>query len=205
MILTLWCCWVSFRSELKYRLKKYELLELKKLMQLNSSCELYPSRTINSVYFDTNDLRLFFESEEGLLPRKKLRIRWYDTVENSTIETKLSSIEGRYKKTVKSKFETEKNIFNQHFIDNIYGYIYPSFKISYDRAYYKFNGLRVTVDKNIKYENLRSNIHNVVNETECVMEVKTVFETPRDTIEKAIPFQTSRFSKYSKAALAFGY
>ena len=58
-------------------------------MQLNSSCELYPSRTINSVYFDTNDLRLFFESEEGLLPRKKLRIRWYDTVENSTIETKL--------------------------------------------------------------------------------------------------------------------
>ena len=40
--------------------------------------KLYEGRLVNSCYLDTYDLRMFTESNEGILPRKKIRFRWYD-------------------------------------------------------------------------------------------------------------------------------
>ena len=37
----------------------------------------FESRQINSYYFDTPFLKDFIDSEEGTVPRKKLRFRWY--------------------------------------------------------------------------------------------------------------------------------
>ncbi len=34
---------------------------------------------IHSQYFDTRDFKMLFDSEEGLLPRNKIRVRWYDS------------------------------------------------------------------------------------------------------------------------------
>ena len=60
---------MSFRKEKKYRLTFSELAILKQKL-LNSMTNLYPPRIVNSCYFDT-ELKLFNESEEGILPRKK--------------------------------------------------------------------------------------------------------------------------------------
>ncbi len=38
----------------------------------------YPRGTITSVYYDTPDLELYDESEQGVHSRRKVRIRWYD-------------------------------------------------------------------------------------------------------------------------------
>ena len=58
----------------------------------------HPSRQVNSIYFDTPKLDFYTASEEGILPRKKIRIRWYNENTNKVFkETKISSIEGRYK------------------------------------------------------------------------------------------------------------
>ena len=54
--------------------------------------ELYPKRVINSCYFDSHDLRCFYDSDEGVLPRKKIRLRWYENKKKITKEIKVSSI-----------------------------------------------------------------------------------------------------------------
>ena len=40
---------------------------------------LYKGRLVNSLYYDTELLEMFYHSEEGVTPRKKIRIRWYDS------------------------------------------------------------------------------------------------------------------------------
>lgn len=44
----------------------------------------YPRGEIHSLYFDTEDLDHFEDSEQGSRQRKKVRIRWYDRVSEGT-------------------------------------------------------------------------------------------------------------------------
>ena len=88
---------MSFRKEKKFRLSLTEAAFYKNIMKGVGMKLLFPSRLINSCYFDTRNFQLFTESEEGVLPRKKIRVRWYDGIPNYTKETKISSIEGRFK------------------------------------------------------------------------------------------------------------
>ena len=51
----------------------------------------FPDRKVFSIYFDSVNLDLFRISEEGLTPRRKIRLRWYDkpkNIVNSTLEIK---------------------------------------------------------------------------------------------------------------------
>ena len=68
---------MSFRKEKKFKLNKSELKFLKSSLIKNGMSELYPKRIISSCYFDTLNLKIFHDSEEGILPRKKIRLRWY--------------------------------------------------------------------------------------------------------------------------------
>ena len=61
---------MSFRKEKKYRLTFSELAILKQKLLNSGMTNLYPPRIVNSCYFDTPELKLFNESEEGILPRK---------------------------------------------------------------------------------------------------------------------------------------
>ena len=96
---------MSFRKETKFRLSESDQLRIKNDLILDGMEVLYPSRTINSTYFDTNDLSMFWDSEEGVLPRKKVRVRWYENDIKLTKEVKISSIEGRFKYTKKLKMK----------------------------------------------------------------------------------------------------
>ena len=50
--------------------------------------KIYNKRFINSLYYDTKQRDMFYHSEEGVLPRKKIRIRWYNSEMNFKIEKK---------------------------------------------------------------------------------------------------------------------
>ena len=50
-------------------------------------------------------------SEEGVMPRKKVRIRWYNE-ENNFAKIKYSSIEGRYKYSDINKLKDKNEILN---------------------------------------------------------------------------------------------
>ena len=83
--------------------------------------ELYPMRKVNSCYFDTNELQMFHDSDQGVLPRKKIRIRNYNDEKIFTEETKISSEEGRFKKTKKILEQTGENTY-ENIIDEVYDF-----------------------------------------------------------------------------------
>ena len=186
---------MSFRKEKKFRLSNFDLILLKKKLIQSGLKKLYPPRIIFSEYLDTDNLQMFSDSEEGLLPRKKVRIRWYDKNKEKNLETKISSTEGRFK--LSKKYLNSFNYLNT-MIDPIYGKIYPSIVIKYKREYYLLNKLRITIDTKIHYDDLRKKGQTSAQDKENVLEVKANKEISDDYIEKIIPYPTSRFSKYCR-------
>mgnify|MGYP001192522190 CR=1 FL=1 len=195
---------MSFRKEKKYRLTYSDIAVVQQLLFKNGMKELYPSRIINSCYFDTENMSLFHDSEEGVLPRKKVRIRWYDNNLNLNKEIKISSLEGRHKVSKKfNKINKIEDLYNLNLFDETYGKLIPTLIVSYKRFYFNLDKLRITFDKNISYLNIKTKIHQKINDDECVMEAKVPLECSDDYIDKMISQSTSRFSKYSRGLLYF--
>ena len=193
---------MSFRKEKKYKLTVSDQNILKNKLINKGMKLLYPIRQVNSIYFDTINLDFYLNSEEGVLPRKKIRLRWYDKdIEKISKETKVSSIEGRFKTS--EPFLYTENIFKSNFqlLDNEFGILKPQIQITYNREYFFLNDLRITFDSNIQYINITSLNSQEIKDKECVMEIKVNFETDDDYIEKIIEYPTSRFSKYSRSIL----
>jgi len=55
-------------------------------MEYDPFCEKRPENnyTVRSIYYDTNDLKFYYEKMDGLKYRKKLRVRVYNDLEDST-------------------------------------------------------------------------------------------------------------------------
>lgn len=63
------------------------------------------------------------------------------------------------------------------------------------------NNMRITFDKNITYQYLRTTDNRKYFEPERVVEIKTPISCSDDFVEKHIPYPTARFSKYSRGLL----
>ena len=63
---------MSFRKENKFRLSISDFYQIKNLLLSQGMTTLFEKRTINSIYYDTLNLDMFYNSEEGVLPRKNL-------------------------------------------------------------------------------------------------------------------------------------
>ena len=64
------------RNEIKFKLDNSNLIKFKNETKLFSA---YPQRKVFSIYFDTIDYKDFIDSEEGTVPRKKIRLRYYNS------------------------------------------------------------------------------------------------------------------------------
>ena len=191
---------MTFRKEKKFRLTSYDSDSLKSKLLLQGMEPLYEKREVNSLYYDTNLYDMYHDSEEGLLPRRKMRIRWYDNIEKANIEVKISSLEGRFKTSNFIHVKSE-NTLPSTLNDHHYGMTLPSLRVSYTREYFMFEAMRVTFDSDIKYLNYRRAQNIPFKDDECVMEIKTGINVPDDYIESLVPFPVARFSKYSRGLL----
>jgi len=189
---------MSFRKEIKFKLSKSDLYIYKNSLIKKGMKHLYPKRKINSIYFDTQNLKMFHESEEGVLPRKKIRFRWYANQSICNKEIKISSIEGRYKIICPKNLLNVSSLKFHRFFEKDYGMLTPKLNISYKREYFLYKDLRITFDTDIEYENIKSISSLKFKDDEFVVEVKTDKSTSEDYIEKFINIQTSRFSKYCR-------
>jgi SPX domain protein involved in polyphosphate accumulation len=91
---------MSFRFELKFALRKEKIPELKNYLDKLKIVKNFPPRLINSIYFDNNKYQSFEDSEEGISPRKKIRLRYYNNDKNLIFfEKKINSYEGRFKES----------------------------------------------------------------------------------------------------------
>jgi len=65
---------MSFRIELKIPATCSDMFQIKQELLQSGMESLYPKRKIESIYFDNTIKKMFLDSEEGSLPRKKIRI-----------------------------------------------------------------------------------------------------------------------------------
>jgi hypothetical protein len=194
---------VSFRKEEKIRIDQNQLFNLLDWIHQNGGFKLYETRTISSTYFDNDQMQMFLDSEEGCVPRKKIRVRSYSKqthkTSQSSLEIKTSSVEGRHKVTNKD-FDLKK-IMTIGYFDKDYGICKPKVRVSYSRAYYKVHDVRLTIDRYIEYTKINSQGKGFYKcvETDIVGEIKAEDFVPIEYLHKKFHFDRVRFSKYSKA------
>ena len=188
---------MSFRIEEKLFVKRENLIDFKKFLEKKSVKQIYHPRIIKSLYFDNINLDMYADSKEGLTPRKKIRLRTYPKEEDKKIylEVKNSSVEGRFKTSDWLSDEDRQKIKSFGYFDNLYGNLEEILNVTYLRKYYLFSEMRITLDTNIIYRDLK---HNLVEKKEglSVLEIKASEEIRIDLIKSLINEKTQRFSKY---------
>ena len=69
---------MSFRIEEKLRVDKSKLFDFKNWLLSKGGKKLYEKRKISSIYFDNSNFQIHNDSVEGVLPRHKIRLRFYN-------------------------------------------------------------------------------------------------------------------------------
>ena len=186
------------RIENKYLVDDSQITEFYKLINDKNFKEIFVKRKINSIYFDNKFFESYSDSEEGSVPRKKIRLRFYGEkniymTQKVFLEKKITTIQGKFK-TVEEKLNF-KDYLEEGLVDNNYGICYPKLTISYYREYFQKKNIRITFDSLIEYENLDVGL-NSMREKSNIMEIKCLNVENNDFIEKNFPLQKIRFSKY---------
>ena len=214
---------MDYRYERKFLIKEFEENQIESIIKFHQSqfSEIFESRIINNIYFDTVNMLNFSDNIIGISKRSKIRIRWYGStfgyIKNPTLEIKIKKgLLGRKKKYPLKSFFLNNN-FNQEYIHNILqksklpinvnNYLKP-LKISllnnYKRKYFKSanNKFRITVDSLLKYYkvNLIFNnfIYKIVDKESVIMELKynQNLDDQAINITNGFPFRLTKNSKY---------
>lgn len=157
----------------------------------------YPPRRVNSIYFDDSNFNSYKDSEEGTVPRKKYRLRWYGNTMNIPKEAALEI------KTTHAKYKTKEvfKIKNFKKLDGLFFKItkkqlHPVCSISYDRLYYiNRDNIRFTYDTNITSNKLGNNkiaLQNNIFEIKFNGDDKCEFTS-------LLGDANTRYSKYNEA------
>ena len=190
---------MSFRTEEKIIIQLSEIDKIKSLIYNYGGIKIFPKRKISSLYFDNTKLKMHLDSEEGCVPRKKIRVRHYPDskqLDNFNLETKISSVEGRYKKSNTINKKEFRKICDEGFFDLDYGNCYPQIWIEYLREYLLLKNQRITLDYNIKINSYKSKIA-FTNYENLIIEIKGNKKFNKDFFDNLLPYPRSRFSKYS--------
>ena len=142
------------RIEQKSELNKVNYISANEWLKLKKFRVLYPERVVCSIYLDNFKMQSYYDTAEGICPRRKIRIRTYnnqnfeDLNNKYNLETKLTTDFERFKKQHPIQ-DIENSLFHG-IVDNQYGLCKPVIKISYVREYFILRDWRVTIDKFIK-------------------------------------------------------
>ena len=183
------------RIEDKILVPSSKIFLFKKWMLENNAKKIFPNRKINSIYLDNTFLSMFINSEEGIVPRKKIRLRSYNNDHNFNLEIKITNEEGRSKFTKKLTSNIE--ILQKGFLDNQYGICYPKTQVEYIREYYQIFNFRVTIDSKLKYKSINNN--HFKKDLRPIIELKSMDSTFKEDCLTLFPFERSRFSKYCES------
>ena len=175
----------------------------------------YPSRRVNSIYFDNANLSSIRQNLDGVSEKKKIRVRWYGSqnqLMNPILEIKskkgmitnketykIEELEGLQFPDLKN-LDLIKNVVNSK--NKSKNIIEPILTTNYDRQYFVSNNskVRATVDYNLHSINLKnlSQMQIVKNFSFiCVLEIK--YPTNLDKyVRQNLKEITLRLSKNSK-------
>ncbi len=210
----------------KYRYEKKFVIENRFNFLINNYVKSNPlmfakqfnNRTIDTIYFDNDNLDLYKQNIDGLNERKKIRIRWYPNTSNFVtpileIKIKKGNLgeKIRYLLEPISKDSTNfaQNILNSilkvKFESKLNELIYsfkPILLVSYDREYFlsRISKCRLTVDKNIKFYKISANKinNNYRRYKNTLIELKYPSNLENLNLQgiSDFPFRFSKHSKY---------
>jgi len=188
---------MSFRVEEKFRISKKKIFFFKQWLSDNNAEKVFPDRKITSIYLDNGEKKMYEESIEGIVPRHKLRLRYYNNnKEVCSLERKITAVEGRFKLSKKVNFN---KLFSIGIFDKFYGNCKPVIKIDYVRSYYKINNFRFTIDNNITFNgiNLNKIFSPIIHKTnKTIIELKCLNKDKYSIFYNSMNFEKARFSKY---------
>lgn len=218
------------RFERKFVIEREGLSFVETIVKFNSGGfrPAYYTRQINNIYFDTNNLRNYYDNHFGKSKRVKVRIRWYgDTytqVERPILEFKLKTgatgrkLSFRLKPFKFHSHITEKEIQDlfktsdlpEWVLDEVLS-LNPTLLNTYKRKYYiSFNKhYRFTLDHHMAFYNFKSYnagfAQKVQQHGTVVLELK--YDMEHDgvvgSITRDLPFRLNKFSKYVNGIEAF--
>ena len=204
------------RYERKYLSFRNEGYIFKKFLIKNNFRNIFDKRVINSIYFDTTNLKFFTENIEGISRRKKVRLRWYNNdFAKSILEIKNKKEFLVWKENFPININDDINFnflnLKKNFLNKIYIFkkfnLIPKIKISYSREYFlsSCGNFRATVDTDLSMnKNLKSKIlPHFMNRD--ILEFK--YNQDRDTLfrnfvnDVGIKFRFQKYSKYVSGVL----
>lgn len=153
---------------------------------------IFPSRQISSIYYENINFDIYKDSVEGIVPRKKIRIR--EKFGNLYLEEKIKLRDGKYKTT--KKINNIPNVIH----DKSYGVLKKICKITYNRSYLGNGKTRITLDSDLKFENLINRYIFNTNKN-IILEYKILddFSLSENYISSHKELNSFKFSKYEQA------
>lgn len=199
------------RREIKFVINSQETWILKKWLVKNKISRTFPSRLVNSIYYDDpkfNDLK---SNLTGLAKREKNRLRWYNDEQEIYFEKKIKKNFLSKKYTI--KLETERsnldysNFFSYHNPDlekineviNIKTFLLkPAILILYRRDYFNYkNSINITLDSDLNFTNYDTGLkYKDNNRTILELKYDMKFHSNLNNLIKDFPIVQSRNSKY---------
>ena len=158
----------SRRIEKKILIQKMPMNKVEIEIMKHNFFPIFKERHIKSLYYDTTNFNCYKDSFEGIVPRKKYRIRSYDNQQDFQLEVKSQELDGRYKKNTKVEG------YPKYVFDKDYGNLEQKLYVMYMRKYYSNNFLRLTLDWGINFQKL--NGKNLKLRDYLVVELKPITE-----------------------------
>lgn len=197
------------RNEIKFI---GDYTQLRKIIGEQSASRAFPTRSINSIYFDTRELDDFNDSEEGSVPRQKTRLRWYGSRKirkhlSGAVESKSTLSNHREKESFRITDMDQESLID--LISNVRkAKMIPVALVSYVREYFKTaSGLRFTLDRHIQYA--ATDKYYRVTRTERdysnVLELKVPVDVDYSAKTNEFADLRTRFSKYCEAVRRLEY
>ena len=192
---------MSFRLEEKLNIDNNNLFIFKKWLYTNNAKKIYDGRIISSIYFDNIRMDSYKDSNEGITPRKKIRLRSYNNNfdyknKGGQLEIKISSTEGRYKSIInKNNIDS---ILKLGLFDKDYGTCKPKVIVSYYRSYFNVLNMRLTLGEKINYQKYGRNLTRL-QDNSFIAEIKSDNIKNLNYIYDKFNFTRIKFSKYCRA------
>jgi len=209
----------DYRNERKYILFSGEFWKFKEYLIEKDFKVSFPSRWVNSIYFDTKNFDFFNDNIQGISKRTKVRIRWYNENFNLNLELKKKNNMSVWKPTLNlgkfNSLEDIKNYFSdKKNLSKIFNYtgaiVFPVLIIKYKREYWTSfcNNFRATVDNFIEVSKFNSNryFNKGLSIDSSILEFKYSIKKDsnfrNEILNKKFPFRNNKFSKYIMSSLA---
>ena len=222
----------KYRYEIKLVLNESEFTHVLLWLDMIGGKKKFVDRKVNTLYFDNLAQEAIQHNLAGIASRNKVRLRWYgDNFSlNTDLQLEIKSRDGRLGSKIKYPISTKMGFFKNDFVskisDDIFKEVYssgfkhssindhlvPMLMVKYKRKYFEImNGVRVTIDNNIKFydvsQNIKLNSIIPINYSPYIVEIKfsNNYKDHVSDLLRPTLLTPKRHSKYLAGLAILGY